>query len=67
MWLMATVAMLSMMSPDDLADVNGKKITSEQVDLAFKKTSVALREKELTEKQLKLYRKHILITWLMMN
>lgn len=43
---------------EDVALVNGVAITAQDVDKAFKRTSVA--ERQLTDEQSKLYRKHVL-------
>lgn len=43
---------------EDVAVVNGVKITSDDVDKAFKRTSVS--DRQLSDEQTKLYRKHVL-------
>src|SRR5687768_4332271 len=46
------------LSAEDLVQVNGTAITAQDVDMAFRRTSVSKRQ--LTEKESKLYRRHVL-------
>lgn len=56
--LAATMGEAKRLIAEDVAIVNGAKITADDVDKAFKRTSVS--DRQLSDDQAKLYRKHVL-------